>query len=211
MSFPPARLAPRFLALPVLSLLSLLAACGGSIASPDENEINGGSGGSGDNQCTAAPSCDPDSIVRRDNGPCEADSLCYERTLCGQTIRCARAGGPPPPPQCAAYPSCKDGYVEVSPAACSKGGCVSETLCGATIYCAAEVNCDAYPSCDAGHTPVKSPSACWEDDAVCYSRSLCGVTIWCTGPSAPDGGPQPLPDGGPGGGPDAGPPPAPGF
>jgi hypothetical protein len=105
--------------------------------------------------------------------------------MCGQTIWCTGAGE-----QCAAFPSCQGGWVEVS--SCNTKDCVPVTVCGTTILCRPDAQCDGYPSCDAGHTTVGSPAQCLQDDAVCYSRSLCGSTIWCTGPIAQDaGGPPP--------------------
>lgn len=178
------------LALPFLSFFSLAVACGGSIASPDEREINGGgpggSNGSSGGQCTAAPACDPGDSRLGQSSVCPGSARCYERSLCGQTIRCAAALD-----QCGAVPRCKTGYTEVPASSCNTKDCVKETLCGSTIYCKPDVQCLGYPVCDPGHTPVKSPNECWEDDAACYSRSLCGATIWCTGPFAADAGPVP--------------------
>lgn len=187
---------PSLLAVPFLGLVSLVVACGGSIESGSEKELfeNGpggssgssggdGSSGGGSARCRAAPSCDPGDRVLAGKSGCAFSENCYERTVCDETIRCARSES-----QCAAYPSCKDGYVEVPASSCKTKDCVTETLCGATIFCKPDAQCDGYPSCDSGHKPVKSPSECLQDDAACYPRTLCGVTIWCTGPLAGDAG-----------------------
>lgn len=191
------------LGVPVLSLFSLVAACGGGIeSSKSEQGIEGSSsgssggagggvggggrkGGGGGNNCTAAPACDPgDKSVSGPSACLQDDARCYERELCGANIWCTGPGA-----QCAAYPSCKNGMVEVT--SCTTKDCVSETLCGATIYCRLDATCDGYPSCDPGHTTVPSPAQCLQDDAVCYPRTLCGSTIWCTGAIPADGGALP--------------------
>lgn len=190
------------LALPLLSLFALATACGGAVASESEQEINGsdpgsssgssGSNGGGVVQCTAIPTCDEGDTQLKGKRACAPDASCYERTLCGQTIRCETQLA-----QCAAYPSCQGGYVEVPSSQCNTKDCQAVTVCGYTIYCTPdEAQCDGYPSCDPGQIAVKSPAQCLpQGDTVCFPRSLCGSTIWCTGPiSSADGG-TPLPPG----------------
>lgn len=187
------------LAVPFLSLFSFVVACGGAIESSSEREINepprsGGSSGSSGTSgttgvCSDGPRCDPGDARLDGKRTCTFSENCYERSSCGVSIRCARLES-----QCAAYPACAGGYVEVPASACTTKDCVAETVCGTTIYCVPdEAQCDGYPQCEPGHLQVKSPSGCYQDDAVCYSRSSCGVTIWCTGSSASDAGFPDLP------------------
>lgn len=86
--------------------------------------------------------------------------------------------------QCAAYPSCPDGSVEVQ--ACTPDSrCSVVELCGARILCEDTTGaCDPAPACDAGDTEVANESACLQDDAVCYERvGGCDrdLRVWCTG------------------------------
>jgi hypothetical protein len=188
---------PRFLA---LAALLALTACGGSLASPAEQEVNGGSGAGssgssggrsdvGGPRCAAAPACDRGDTVVLGPQACDPFGGCYERSVCGTTIRCARAVG-----QCAAYPTCKPGFEEVGPPTCATRPCEQVTACGATILCApSEPQCDGYPVCAPGAVPVKSSADC-PADAPCYPLTACGVTIWCAPQSAPDAGlPSPPP------------------
>jgi len=172
--------------------LSLVVACGGGIESkPDQaiqgntpneaassSQASGGAQGGSVGACRGIPSCDSgDEQVSGPSACLQDDARCYQRAVCGTSIWCTGSTTE----QCAAYPSCKPGYIEVP--SCTTKDCVSETVCGATIYCRPDAQCDGYPSCDPGHTKVASPAQCLQDDAVCYTRALCGVTIWCTGPA----------------------------
>jgi hypothetical protein len=179
----------------VAAFAALTIACGGSIENPRGDTVdpnnpgsssggNGGNGGSRGVQCAAAPACDPGDTQIVGKRTCQG-SRCYERSICGTTIRCEGETA-----QCAAYPSCKGGWIEVPASQCKTTKCVSETLCGATIYCAPDARCDGYPQCNAGDTQVASSAQC-PQDASCYSRSLCDVTIWCTGFGPADAGPPP--------------------
>ena len=80
--------------------------------------------------------------------------------------------------QCAAYPSCEEGEVEVE--ACAEGdeSCHPVEECGHTIYCAPEmpVSCDAIPVCPEGMSEVES---CEGGSEACMEVSECDTTILC--------------------------------
>eukprot|EP01064_Diplonema_japonicum_P014285 TRINITY_DN2186_c1_g3_i2.p1 TRINITY_DN2186_c1_g3~~TRINITY_DN2186_c1_g3_i2.p1 ORF type:complete len:457 (+),score=110.49 TRINITY_DN2186_c1_g3_i2:54-1373(+) len=82
--------------------------------------------------CDERPSCSAgDNRIR---GPCPADTACYDRTVCGRTIRCVGSGTA----CCLDRPSCRAGETAGKP--CTQhesinNQCRTETLCCSTAYC----------------------------------------------------------------------------
>ncbi len=174
----------RFLA---ATSFSVLAACGGHVASVEEapNEAASGTRPTPSTQhsqpaqgCGAVPRCEEgDEEVSSASGCPQDDARCYSRSLCGLTVWCVG-----PELACRAIPVCQGGFVEVKTCP-TEASCVPVTVCGTTILCTAPACDPDVAACEAGEKQVSDLSACFQGDgASCYERTVCGATIWCTGP-----------------------------
>ena len=119
-----------------------------------------------DDECTAVPEC---GMYQHEIEGCTDPSVCFEVSLCGETIFCEDDV------MCGAVPVCDPSEVEVE--SCDgSSDCREVTVCGTTIHCAIS-GCLADPECDPGDLAVTADQC--DASLDCYDRALCGRLIHC--------------------------------